>query len=235
MGHFTPKGTLPGNGVPQILCPSLAASPPGRLGWDCMPWDEALQFFPHSNGVAQGSQMTSGFTEGKEMPIPEQTSTTAGGGGSCSNAVPATAPGTGTVGTPTYSPLLLMKGLLRLSMDILFSLAWMPPGSLPSSFSLQLLLSLEAGCSDTGVFLVSILQTCNLPRQERVLARLLWAMLSPFPAPRLWTSFSFPPSDETFTVNELVVCSPSLCSPRGRAPQGRSLQHLLQKRFLVFS
>lgn len=110
MGHFTPKGTLPGNGVPQILCPSLAASPPGRLGWDCMPWDEALQFFPHSNGVAQGSQMTSGFREGKEMPIPEQTSTTAGRGGSCSNAVPATAPGRGTVGYPYFFSTLTDEG-----------------------------------------------------------------------------------------------------------------------------
>jgi len=43
-GHFTQKGTLPGNGTPQALCPSMAAFSSGRLGWDCMPWDEGLQF-----------------------------------------------------------------------------------------------------------------------------------------------------------------------------------------------
>lgn len=58
-------------------------------------------------------------------------------------------------GTPTFSPLLLMKGLLQLSMDILFSLAWMPPGSLPFSFSLQLLLSL-GHWSVPGIYLANM-------------------------------------------------------------------------------
>lgn len=44
------------------------------------------------------------------MPIPEQTSTTAGRGGSCSNAVPATAPGRGTVGYPYFFSTLTDEG-----------------------------------------------------------------------------------------------------------------------------
>lgn len=93
--------------------------------------------------------------------------------------------------------------------------------------------SLKADSLDAVALLVSVFQACNPSCQERVLARPPWVMPYPFPAPRLWTSFSFPLSNQTFTVEELGMDSPSLCCPRGRASAGGNLQCLLQKRFLA--
>ena len=195
------------------------------LGLHAVGW--RITVFPHNSGVVQGSQIASGLTEGRDLPITEQISTATGDGGSCQHCCASDSTRQRHQGYPYLFSTVTDEGpfVAQCGHTIFPSLDASRVSPFP--FSLKLPLSLKAGL-DARALLVSILQTCNVPCQEGVLARLPWAMPSPFQAPRLWTSFSFPLSDQTFTVNELSVGSPSLCPPRRRAPQGRSLQ--LQQR-----
>lgn len=81
--HFTQKEDITGKwGRPSPVSLSGSFSLwKACLRLHAMKW--RITVFPHSNDVIQCSETASGLTEGKELPITEQTSTSAGDGGSC--------------------------------------------------------------------------------------------------------------------------------------------------------
>lgn len=198
-----------------------------------MPWEQGLGLPPHSHGTAQGSQRQG--RQGAacyranfhhcwcEWLLPALL---------CQWQQPAEAAqvpqltlhlfSTATVEEPFGSVLSHFGSVIQYGHTVFPSL----DTHRISPFSLNISLSLNADCLDTAALLVSVFQVCNLPCQERVLARLPWVRPYPFPAPRLWTSLSFPVSYQIFKVNELGMGSPNPYSPRCRASLDRSLTGL---------
>lgn len=193
-----------------------------------MPWEQDYSFPPHpwhSSGFTKAGKARSCLLQSKPPPLLVMV-------GPASTAVPVTAPSRDSRGTSTYS---LHCCCWRAFCGSVWASIFHSLGTYRISpfFSEPPFPSLKADSLDAVALLVSVFQACNPSCQERVLARLPWVMPYPFPAPRLWTSFSFPLSNQTFTVEELGMDSPSLCCPRGRASAGGNLQCLLQKRFLA--
>lgn len=115
--------------------------------------------------------MASGLAEGREVPITEKISTTAGDGGSCHHCCASDSTRQRRRGYRYLFSTVTDEGpfVAQYGPTIFSSL---DASGMSPFFSLKLPPSLEADSSDTGALLVPILQTCHLPCQERVLARL---------------------------------------------------------------